>query len=361
MPSAEEKVAKFKAEGNALFGAKKYREAVSKYSDALQIDASNAVILANRSACRLALGRYVDAADDAKRATESDPLYAKGWARLAAANDALGQHTPSIDAWQRAIDALPKENLSPAEVKQRETYVTNLDAAKNAQKKVKETPIRGIHVKAEDGKKLPWVLAEALLPDLQARQEVQSSAWVIALAHQEFKQAVDVMKAQKMVTIGGVPSVMARVEVITEITNGLLRDTRAFYMDDPRWLQLYNTQVQYEIAQTKAWVDGSAKEIMSKAKARLRQEGWDSVRPALALTIRAYFMRGFLDANLRQRYDLGADFIGRAIELIKLGRAEWHNVGTDRRGVVFEDTVSWGMRTAGLEILRLSAPFLYCA
>lgn len=42
-----------KAEGNKLFGAKKFSEAAIKYSEAIDIDGQNAVLYANRAACHL--------------------------------------------------------------------------------------------------------------------------------------------------------------------------------------------------------------------------------------------------------------------------------------------------------------------
>ena len=48
-----------KAEGNELFGQKKYIEAAIKYTKAIQLDGVNAVLYCNRAACHLALKRFV--------------------------------------------------------------------------------------------------------------------------------------------------------------------------------------------------------------------------------------------------------------------------------------------------------------
>ena len=51
---------RMKEEGNKLFLAKKYEEAVAKYSEAIEEDDSNAVLYANRAACTLNLLRLVE-------------------------------------------------------------------------------------------------------------------------------------------------------------------------------------------------------------------------------------------------------------------------------------------------------------
>ncbi|KIJ28582.1 hypothetical protein M422DRAFT_189532 [Sphaerobolus stellatus SS14] len=76
---------RIKAEGNALFGKGDYANAIDKYTTAISIVPDNAILYANRSACYMALKRYGDARTDAKKATELDPSYSKGWGRLGAA------------------------------------------------------------------------------------------------------------------------------------------------------------------------------------------------------------------------------------------------------------------------------------
>jgi len=79
--------AELKAEGNQLFRQKKYDQATIKFTKAIELDRSNAVIYANRAACHLALKRHNDALSDAIKATEQDPDFPKAWGRLGAAHD----------------------------------------------------------------------------------------------------------------------------------------------------------------------------------------------------------------------------------------------------------------------------------
>ena len=48
-----------KAKGNELFGQRKYDQAAKKFTKAIELDSSNAVLYANRAACHLALKRFV--------------------------------------------------------------------------------------------------------------------------------------------------------------------------------------------------------------------------------------------------------------------------------------------------------------
>eukprot|EP01084_Bolivina_argentea_P192178 329976_1 len=72
-----------KLEGNKLFQQHKYAQSVAKYSKAINLDASNAIFYANRSAAFIALKKFKNAEMDAKRSIELDPKYLKGYIRLA--------------------------------------------------------------------------------------------------------------------------------------------------------------------------------------------------------------------------------------------------------------------------------------
>ena len=83
-----------------------------------------------------------------------------------------------------------------------------------------------------------------------------------------------------------------------------MRDSRAFHIDDPRFIEWYNKQAKgyiycwtyrevdslilviFEAQQSNAWVEGDPELIIREAKVRLQKKGWDELRPALATTIR---------------------------------------------------------------------------
>lgn len=46
-------------------------------------------------------------------------------------------------------------------------------------------------------------------------------------------------------------------------------------------------QVMFEVMKWNAWTEGEPDEIIDQAQERLRAQGWDAVRPALAVTVRS--------------------------------------------------------------------------
>ncbi|EEB87617.1 hypothetical protein MPER_14979 [Moniliophthora perniciosa FA553] len=115
---------RLKEEGNALFSKQKFGPASKKYTEAIAIDNSNPILKSLPSnspatTSRNTFSRYLDAVADATRAVELNPTYAKAYARAATARDALGQPSLSKVAWQKALDALPSESPTEAEIKQK--------------------------------------------------------------------------------------------------------------------------------------------------------------------------------------------------------------------------------------------------
>jgi len=91
-----------KEEGNTLYKAKNYRDAIAKYSEAIDLCPQSAAFYGNRSACYLMLGQPKLALEDAKTATTLDPDFTKGWSRLARSSVLLGDTVTARQALQRA-------------------------------------------------------------------------------------------------------------------------------------------------------------------------------------------------------------------------------------------------------------------
>ncbi|TFK98641.1 hypothetical protein BDV98DRAFT_552460 [Pterulicium gracile] len=125
--------AELKSEGNGLFLQKDYKNAATKYTEAIEhlpsSESTNtdlAVLHANRAACYLSLRQYMDAFADSERAAILDPNYSKAWARRATAEVALGRHDAAAIHWEKALTCLPNQNLSPAERLQRDQFNAGL-------------------------------------------------------------------------------------------------------------------------------------------------------------------------------------------------------------------------------------------
>ena len=96
-----------KAEGNKLFAAKQFDEAIEKFSQAIELDPSNHVLYSNRSGAYASKKDWQHALEDAKKVTEIKPDWSKGWGRKGTAlhgeGDLLGAH----DAFEEALKLDP--------------------------------------------------------------------------------------------------------------------------------------------------------------------------------------------------------------------------------------------------------------
>ena len=81
-----------KEEGNKLFKECRYEEACDKYTKALELDSTNAVIFSNRSVTYAKLGDYERALSDALQCVELNPQWPKGFLRKTSALELLGRH-----------------------------------------------------------------------------------------------------------------------------------------------------------------------------------------------------------------------------------------------------------------------------
>jgi len=76
----EQQAADLKNAGNEAFKGGHFQEAVQLYTQALDLDADNAVLFSNRSGALAAIGNYTQALVDAERCVALRPDWAKGCA-----------------------------------------------------------------------------------------------------------------------------------------------------------------------------------------------------------------------------------------------------------------------------------------
>ncbi len=105
----------FKLKGGAAFKQGNFMEAIELYSQAIDIEPTH-VLYSNRSACQCSLGNYSEALDDAKKCTELNPTWAKGYSRLAAAHEGLGQIKEAMEAYQKVSEIDPSNESSKAAI-----------------------------------------------------------------------------------------------------------------------------------------------------------------------------------------------------------------------------------------------------
>jgi tetratricopeptide (TPR) repeat protein len=90
-------------EGNNFFKAKKYEEAIAKYSEAIALDPSDVTFYSNRSACYAALDRWAEAAEDGRQCIITDKTFVKGYFRHALALQNQGNLDGALDSVKRGL------------------------------------------------------------------------------------------------------------------------------------------------------------------------------------------------------------------------------------------------------------------
>ncbi|KAI8608576.1 hypothetical protein BC830DRAFT_1071890 [Chytriomyces sp. MP71] len=111
-----------KAQGNKLMADKKFKAAVAKYTEAIELDGSNAVYYANRAAAYSQDEDYANAVEDSKRAIEVDPDYSKAYSRMGHAHFCLGNYQDAVESYETGLRLDPgntamKQSLASAKAK----------------------------------------------------------------------------------------------------------------------------------------------------------------------------------------------------------------------------------------------------
>ncbi|KAI1797526.1 hypothetical protein LXA43DRAFT_1056655 [Ganoderma leucocontextum] len=357
MTTALDQAERLKTQGNTLFAKNDFTGAYQKYTEAIKHDKKNAILYCNRAACAFGLNRYIDSCTDAATATELDPSYAKAWSRLAQAQSSLDRPDQALRSWKRAVSALPVENLTPAQKKQRESYTAELAVVQAKAADIEANPKKPKDaVTMSKPEQIPWNRAAALIPGLQATRQWNSSAWVIWKAYlvKEWQDAIENMKMGRLVrnpagAPAGAQGYFGRLGVIVGLTNALISDDRVFHISDQNFLDLYNKQILFEMTQTRAWGDSGARKVMEQIPARLRIGGWDAVRPAISITVRAWMMRGFMEEKLKNNVETALEFYTSALEVLQWGKELWKDVSFDDKGAVFRETFIRGVKCMRLD------------
>lgn len=156
------------------------------------------------------------------------------------------------------------------------------------------------------------------------------------------------MKGMKKIPQSNAPDALVfrgNLEGLTLLSNGFMRDDRVFHINQPKWIDMYNDQVYFEVTARKAWNSEGLETIKEQAQQRLKKSGWDDVRPALAVTVRTWIMRAAFEGGLRQKRQAGVEYYRRALDLVEWGRTVWKDVPKSSRGVIFEHSFLIGIRS----------------
>ncbi|QPG75035.1 hypothetical protein FOA43_002375 [Brettanomyces nanus] len=109
-----------KLEGNKAMARRDFEEAISNYTKAIELDSTNAVYLSNRAAAYSSIRSHELALEDAKKAIEVNPDYAKAWSRMGLAKYAMGDAQGAMEAYEQGMK-VEGDKHSPAMQKGFET------------------------------------------------------------------------------------------------------------------------------------------------------------------------------------------------------------------------------------------------
>ena len=104
-----------KEEGNAHYKNKEYRKALLLYSRAIELCPDCAVYYGNRAACRMMMGLYTDALQDARESIRLDPTFVKGYVRVVKCLLALGD-SAAYDIYTSALNIDPNNKSTNAKI-----------------------------------------------------------------------------------------------------------------------------------------------------------------------------------------------------------------------------------------------------
>eukprot|EP01083_Nonionella_stella_P002977 8498_1 len=113
----KQKALQVRQEGNTLVQAKRWSEAVTKYTQSLSYDPNDAKTRSNRALCYLKLQNYDSAFTDAQVAIHNDPSWSKAWLRLAQTFECMGRFDECLNMLEHAQE-ICKFNASPTSKKQ---------------------------------------------------------------------------------------------------------------------------------------------------------------------------------------------------------------------------------------------------
>ncbi|XP_074662560.1 serine/threonine-protein phosphatase 5-like [Tubulanus polymorphus] len=108
-PDDKKKASEFKEKANELFKKQDYDKAIDFYTNAIEIDATEAAYFSNRSFAYLKIECFGYALQDANSALEIDPKYVKAYYRRASANMALGKFKLALKDFESVTKCRPND------------------------------------------------------------------------------------------------------------------------------------------------------------------------------------------------------------------------------------------------------------
>lgn len=132
---------KFKEKGNEFFKLGNYAMAIDKYSAGLQLDPTNALILANRAMAFLKQEKFAAAEQDCHWCLALDPTYVKGYLRQATARTGLKKYKEAIADYEKVLKLEPTNKMATAEIEKLQKLLSDAEKPSTETEEVMVTAI----------------------------------------------------------------------------------------------------------------------------------------------------------------------------------------------------------------------------
>ena len=100
---------KIKQQANECFANGQFEKAIDLYSDAINLDPTDAVFYSNRSFAHLRMESYGYSLTDANKAIQLNPNFVKAYYRRASANFAMGKFKIALKDFETVAKAKPSD------------------------------------------------------------------------------------------------------------------------------------------------------------------------------------------------------------------------------------------------------------
>lgn len=144
--------AKIKTKANQAFASHNFVEAVGLYTQAIELNPSDATYWCNRAAARTKLEEYGFALLDASRAIEVDPKYAKAFYRRATCYLQIAKPQLAVADFKRVVALEPRNTIVQSQLTATQKLVRRIEFEKAIEVEGEKNPVERCHeIIAEGG------------------------------------------------------------------------------------------------------------------------------------------------------------------------------------------------------------------
>eukprot|EP00002_Diphylleia_rotans_P021436 TRINITY_DN4169_c0_g2_i4.p1 TRINITY_DN4169_c0_g2~~TRINITY_DN4169_c0_g2_i4.p1 ORF type:complete len:331 (-),score=79.03 TRINITY_DN4169_c0_g2_i4:787-1779(-) len=112
-----------KVQGNEAMQEKSYEEAIKLYTEAIELNPTNAILWSNRSLAHIKMEEYATAIEDATRCIELDPSNLKGYYRRGSANMGLLNYVDALKDFKTVAERVPKDPENSKKIQECEKLI----------------------------------------------------------------------------------------------------------------------------------------------------------------------------------------------------------------------------------------------